>query len=73
MINYSNGRYEVKDAAGQVVGRIDGDEFVRNGASLLYQIDGDEFYAVNGGLVGIIENGVARSPSGAISFAIEAE
>lgn len=73
MIDYSQGRYVVKDTSGQVVGRIDEDEFVRNGVDLLYRVDGDEFYIVNGGLVGFIENGRVVSPQGQFKFVIEAE
>jgi hypothetical protein len=73
MIDYSQGRYVVKDSSGQVVGRIDEDGFVRNGMDLLYRVDGDEFYIVNGGLVGFIENGRVVSPQGQFKFVIEAE
>jgi hypothetical protein len=61
-MNYENGHYQVLDAKGNYVGRIDQDEFVRNGKSLLYRIDGDEFYSLNGLLIGVIENGKVYEP-----------
>lgn len=42
MMDYSKGRYNVRTPDGGFVGRIDGDEFVRNGLSLLYRVVGDE-------------------------------
>lgn len=73
MIDYSRGRYVVRDTNGALVGRIDEDEFVRDGARLLYRVDGDEFYIVNGGLVGFINNGVVTTSTGERRFTIEAE
>lgn len=45
-MDYSKGRYNVRTPDGGSIGRIDGDEFVCNGLSLLYRVDGDEFYEV---------------------------
>ena len=42
MIDYSNGRYTVKDMNGRIVSLIDHDEFVRDGGKLRFRIDGDE-------------------------------
>ena len=73
MIDYSKGRYVVKDADGRVVGGIDGDEFVRDGVRLVYRIDGDEFYTLDRVLIGFISEGTVLSPSGEPKFKIEAE
>ena len=70
MVNYGKGSYIVQDATGQVIGRIDGDEYVRNGTKLLYRIEEDEFYLVNGGLVGSIDYGTVHSTEGELLFRI---
>lgn len=70
MINYSKGSFIVQDVAGQVIGRIDGDEYVRSGTRLLYRIEEDEFYLVNGGFVGSIDDGVVHSTKGEPLFRI---
>lgn len=74
MIDYSNGRYTVKDMGGRIVGRIDHDEFVRNGAKLRFRIDGDEVYELAGDLVGFIQpSGTIATPGGQALYRIEAE
>jgi hypothetical protein len=73
MVDYSKGRYNVNTPDGGFIGRIDRDEFVRNGISLLYRIDGDEFYEVAGRFIGSIEDGVVRGTNGEAKFIIKAE
>ncbi len=73
MVDYSMGRYVVKTADGGFIGRIDGDEFVRNGTSLMYRIDGDEFYEAGGRLIGNIVDAVVRTRYGEAMFTIEAD
>lgn len=72
-IDYSRGRYNVFDANEKLIGRIDEDEFVRQGSDLLYRIDGDEVYALNGGLLAFIEGGVAKTPDGKKLLSIRSE
>lgn len=64
MIDYSKGQYNVKDANGALVGRIDEDEYVRNGTSLRFRVDGDEFYTLDGVLIGFIRSGIVTTPKG---------
>lgn len=71
--DFSKGRYLLKNPTGQLVGRIDNDEFVRSGASLLYRIDGNEFYSMNGDLLGFIDDGIVRNAAGENLFRIHAE
>jgi len=73
MIDYSKGRYLVKNVAGQLVGQIDNDEYVRNGLSLLYRIDGAEFYSCDGTLIGFLDGGRVRSSAGELLFHIHSE
>jgi hypothetical protein len=76
MIDYSNGRYTVKDMSGKVVGRIDNDEFVRDGGKLRFRIDGDEVYELVGAgdLIGFIQpGGTITAPRGQALYRIEAE
>lgn len=68
--NYSNGRYVVLTSAGSPIGLIDGDEYVRNGQELLYRLDGDEIYSPAGELLGFIEDGIAKAPSGDVIFRV---
>lgn len=71
--DYSRGRYNVFGPAGNQIGRIDEDEFVRQEDELIYRIDGDELYSVQGKYLGFIDNGFARSPNGDLLFIIEPE
>lgn len=64
MIDYSKGRYTVKDANGGLIGRIDKDEYVRNGTVLRFRVDGDEFYTLDSVLIGFIRDGIVTTPSG---------
>ena len=73
MINYSNGRYIVKDVSGALVGRIDEDEYVRNGAALCFRIDGDEVYALDGVLIRFIQSGIVTTPNGKRLYTIALE
>lgn len=42
-MDYSNGRFNVFDAQGRQIGRIDEDEYVRSLSNqLLFRLDGDE-------------------------------
>lgn len=74
-MNYENGRYRVIGPAGEEIGMIDHDEFVRRGTEFLYRVDGDEVYSAgtNAKLLGFIDGGVARTPNGQVLFSIEAE
>ncbi len=76
MIDYSNGRYTVKDMNGRIVGLIDHDEFVRDGGKLRFRIDGDEVYELVGAsnLTGFIQlSGAIAAPGGQALYRIEAE
>lgn len=64
MIDYSQGQYTVRDASGVLIGRIDEDEYVRNGTALRFRIDGDEFYTLDGVLIGFIRSGIVTTPKG---------
>lgn len=72
-IDYSQGRYNVFNNSGSQIGRIDEDEFVRQGDKLLYRIAGAEVYTINGELLAFIESGVAIAPSGEKLFIISGE
>lgn len=72
-IDHSEGRYNVFDPNRSELGRIDHDEFIRNGGSLIYRIDGDEIYSMDGKYLGFIEDSFARSPNGQLLFTIEPE
>ena len=54
------------------VGRIDEDEFVRNGPNLLYRIDGDEVYSMDppGQLIGYFNGNTAKTLNGRLIFFI---
>lgn len=71
--NFSKGRYNVYSSTGAFVGRIDCDEFVRNGIELVYRIDNDEVYMINGVLMGFIDGRTARKPDGSVLFEIRSE
>lgn len=71
--DYSKGHYLVKNLAGQLIGRIDNDEYVRSGGSLLYRVDGSEFYSMHGNLLGFIDAGIVRDVSGESLFRIQPE
>lgn len=71
--DFSKGRYSIYSPTGVLIGRIDYDEFVRNGLQLLYRIDVDEVYEVNGGLLGFIDQRTARKPDGSVLFEIRNE
>lgn len=73
MIDYSQGRYTVKDSNGVVVGRIDGGEYVRSGVALRFRVDADEFYTLNGVLIGFIRDGVVTTPKGERRYVIVPE
>lgn len=74
-MDYSKGRYTVRNNAGQIIGRIDEDEFVRNGATLLYRLEGNDVYEVgtDGKSLAFIRDGQAVSPSGQVLFAVDEE
>lgn len=72
-IDYSQGRYNVFNSNGIQIGRIDEDEFVRQGNKLLYRIDGAEVYTINGELLAFIESGAAMTPTGQKLFIISGE
>ncbi|MEE4461598.1 hypothetical protein V2S84_05575 [Azotobacter chroococcum] len=72
-IDYSQGRYNVFNSNGIQIGRIDEDEFVRQGNKVLYRIDGAEVYTINGELLAFIESGSAITPSGEKLFIISDE
>lgn len=72
-IDYNQGRYNVFDVNEKLIGRIDEDEFVRQGSNLLYRIDGDEVYSLNGVLLAFIDGGVAKTLDGKKFISIRAE
>lgn len=60
-----DGKWIVVDAGGVSVGRVDGDEFIRQGDTLLYRIDeDDEIYTAGGNaeLIATIDGETAKSP-----------
>lgn len=69
-IDYSQGRYNVFNLSGEQIGRIDEDEFVRQGNKLLYRIDDSSVYADNGKLIAFIQLGVATTNSGEVLFVL---
>lgn len=73
LTDYSKGRYNVFGPDMKQIGRIDEDEFVRNGADLVFRIDGDEVYSINGKYLGFIDEGIARSSQGDLLFTIKPE
>ena len=73
MIDYSKGRYTVKDRNGGFIGRIDEDEYVRSGTVLRFRLDGDEFYTLDSVLIGFIRDGVVTTPSGETRYFIASE
>lgn len=74
-MDFSKSRFRVVGVDGSTIGMIDHDEYVRNGAQLIYRIDGDEVYTagVNAKLVGSLDRNVATSYAGKILFTIQAE
>ena len=73
-VDYSKGRYVVVHSSGRPIGRIDEDEFVRQGSALLFRIDGTEVFDVNTGrLLGHINSGKATKPNGQELFFIHEE
>lgn len=56
------------DGHGNEIGRVEGDEFVRCGHTLIYRIQGPELYAVGntGKLIGFIEGSEVRTTQGRI-------
>jgi hypothetical protein len=72
-IDYSQGRYNVFDISGQLIGRIDEDEFVRQGNQLIYRIDGSTVFSMNGSQLAFIDDGIARKPDGNMLFSIRPE
>ncbi|HAT31360.1 MAG TPA: hypothetical protein DCW29_11070 [Janthinobacterium sp.] len=73
MIDYSKGRYTVKDTNGSLIGRIDEDEYVRSGTTLRFRVDGDEFYTLDGVLIGFIRSGIVTTPKGEPRYTIAPE
>ncbi len=74
--DYSRGRYNVYGygPASPLIGRVDGDEYVRSPrGELLYRIDGDEVYDLSGKNLGFIEHGIASSHDGICIFVIREE
>jgi len=69
-MDYSKARYTVFDGRGQIVGRIDEDEYVRQGKHLIYRIDGAEVYEISGEFLAVIQGGVAMKPNGQTLFTI---
>ena len=73
MKNYESGRFNVISADGRFIGRIDGDEFIRDHqARLIYRIDGDEVYKMDGSLLGLLNSGELRV-QGEVFFRITEE
>ena len=72
-VEYKNGRFNVFDVNNIMIGRIDHDEFVRNGLNLLFRIDNEEVYSMEGELLGFINDGVAVTQSEKTLFRIRAD
>jgi hypothetical protein len=73
MTSYEDGRFVVFDGAGNTIGRIDFDEFIRDSqAHLIYRIDGDEVYSMGGDFLGNLNSGVLHV-DGKVIFRIAAE
>ena len=72
-VEYKNGRFNVFDVNSVMIGRIDHDEFVRDGLNLLFRIDNDEVYSMEGELLGFMNDGVAVTQSGKMLFRISIE
>lgn len=73
MIDYSKGRYTVKDTKGGLIGRIDKDEYVRSGTVLRSRVDGDEFYTLDSVLIAFIHDGIVTTPAGEPRYFIASE
>ncbi len=73
-VDYSKGYYNVYGPDRKLIGRIDKDEYIRSGTSLLYRVDDDSLYSMDGKLLGFIDGGVARTPKdGKVILIIETE
>lgn len=73
MTSYEDGRFVVFDGAGNTIGRIDFDEFIRDSqARRIYRIDGDEIYSMGGDFLGKLNSGVLHI-DGRVIFRIDAE
>jgi hypothetical protein len=73
MKSYEDGRHVVFDGAGNAIGRIDFDEFIRDSqARLMYRIDGDEVYSMDGDFLGNLISGVLQI-DGRVIFRIAEE
>lgn len=64
----AGGSWTVLDGRGREIGRVEGDEFVRCGARLLYRLDGPELYSMQAPtkLVAFIEGCEVRTPQGRV-------
>ncbi|WP_336692178.1 hypothetical protein [Delftia acidovorans] len=64
----AGGSWTVLDGRGREIGRVEGDEFVRCGHTLIYRIEGPELYSVGnaGKLLGFIEGCEVRTTQGRI-------
>jgi hypothetical protein len=61
-MDYESGRFLVFDEVGEQIGRVDGDEFIRNfHAQPIYRLDGEEVYDMKGNFLGVISNGILMS------------
>lgn len=72
-VEYNKGRFNVFDVNSVMIGRIDHDEFVRNGLNLLFRIDNNEVYSMEGELLGFMNDGVATARSGKMLFRISTD
>jgi hypothetical protein len=64
----AGGCWKVVDGQGQEIGRVNGDEFIRCGAQLLYRMQGPELYSMQAPnkLLAFIEGRQVRTPQGRV-------
>jgi hypothetical protein len=72
--DYSKGYYIVRDMRGMTLGRIEKDDFIRNGKVRRFRLDGGEVYRMSGDgrLIGFVQaDGTVKTPRGRPLFRIE--
>ena len=62
------GSWIALDGQGRHVGRVDGDEYVRDGVRLIYRIDGDAIYSMDmpATLLASVAGTTAHTPQGSV-------
>lgn len=66
-------RYVLKGEGDRIVGRIDRDMYVREGAQPLFHIKGDGFFSIDGERLGSIIGSTVLSQTGMVIFKIQPE